>query len=282
LKKWLLRNVPRFAHSTARRFNLSIAGSVKERYETEGDLGSLAMTLKSKQRTLSFGIKPKALTANAVLKTFREIANIAGSKSQLLKVNLIKKMLVAAQEPVEAKYIIRGLQGKLRIGLAQSTVLISLAHALAFTLPSTVEETTILEATTTDVGEKNDSDEEEEESDDKEDEDKNVKVFQDESAPIEKRLEGAVNIIKQVYSEVPSYDALLDAALKVPLVAVHGACSFQPGIPVVPMLAKPTKSIQGASHTAAAAAVCQKYFVLYIYESSAFSHFLTLQRSSID
>jgi DNA ligase-1 len=235
------------------RQHFSVAGSVKDMYKTEGDLGSLAMTLKSKQRTLSFGIKPKALTAELVIKTFREIANIAGSKSQLLKVNLIKKMLVAAQEPVEAKYIIRGLQGKLRIGLAQSTVLTSLAHALAFTLPSTVEETTILEKAAS-IGE-NDSDEE---GDSDKDDDKNVTVFQDDSAPIEKRLEAAVNIVKQVYSEVPSYDAFLDAALKVPLVALPDACAFQPGIPVVPMLAKPTKSIQGKSLTAAAA-VWRKY-----------------------
>lgn len=204
------------------------------------------MTFKSKQRTLSFGIKPKALTANNVLKTFREIANIAGSKSQQLKVNLIKKMLVAAQEPVEAKYIIRGLQGKLRIGLAQSTVLISLAHSMAFTLPSTVEETTIVKNTSF-IGKKDDDDDDDEQAEIDTGDDKNVQVFQDDSAPIEKRLEAAVNIVKQVYSEVPSYDALLDAALKVPLVALHEACSFQPGIPVVPMLAKPTKSIQGES-----------------------------------
>ncbi len=203
-----------------------VPGNVKERYEAEGDLGNVAKTFKSKQRTLAFGMKPKALTAHQVLKTFREIANIVGSQSQKLKVNLIQKMLVAAQDPAETKYIIRGLQGKLRIGLAQSTVLISLAHALAFTLPSTVQETTVETIEQDAIQEKN------------------VQVFQDEGSPIEKRLEAAVNIVKQVYSEVPSYDALLDAALKVPLVVLHDACSFQPGIPVVPMLAKPTKSIQ--------------------------------------
>jgi DNA ligase 1 len=53
-----------------------------------------------------------------------------------------------------------------------------------------------------------------------------------------------VSIIKKAYSEVPSFDALLDASLHVPLEKLHKACTLQPGIPVAPMLAKPTKSIQ--------------------------------------
>ena len=53
-----------------------------------------------------------------------------------------------------------------------------------------------------------------------------------------------MNIVKKAYSEVPSYDALLEAALEVPLTDLHKACTLKPGIPVAPMLAKPTKSIQ--------------------------------------
>ena len=196
-------------------------GIVKEQYQGDGDLGTVAKSCKSKQRTLGFGIKPKPLTVARVLNVFREIAAITGSQSQKLKVDKIKKLLVAAQVAAETKYIIRGLQGKLRIGLAQSTVLISLAHALSFTIPESVD--------CTKQGDE---------------EDANAQVFQDDSVAAEKRLEAAVNMVKQVYSEVPSYDALLDAALKVPLVAIHEACAFQPGIPVTPMLAKPTKSIQ--------------------------------------
>jgi DNA ligase-1 len=197
---------------------------VKQQYQEVGDLGTVAKSCKSKQRTLMFGLKPKPLTVSRVIQVFREIAAISGSQSQKLKVDKIKKLLVAVQQSAETKYIIRGLQGKLRIGLAQSTVLISLAHALSFTIPETVDCTFV-------KGEQ-------------ENENENVKVFQDDAAPIEKRLEAAVNMVKQAYSEVPSYDALLDAALKVPLVGLHEACNFHPGIPVAPMLAKPTKSIQ--------------------------------------
>ena len=68
--------------------------------------------------------------------------------------------------------------------------------------------------------------------------------YADKKASLDKRLEAAVAIIKKAYSEVPSYDSLLDAALSVPLQEMYKACTLTPGIPVAPMLAKPTKSIQ--------------------------------------
>lgn len=111
---------------------------IKQKYEAEGDLGSVAKSSKGKQRMLGFGAKPKPLFAKEVLAVFREIASTTGAQSQKWKVDKIKKLLVRAQGP-EAKYIIRGLQGKLRIGLAQSTVLISLAHAVTLTPPEGVD-----------------------------------------------------------------------------------------------------------------------------------------------
>ena len=71
-----------------------------------------------------------------------------------------------------------------------------------------------------------------------------VAQYMDSSLSVEKRLEGAVAIVKKAYSESPSYDSLVDAALSVPLERLHEKCTLQPGIPVAPMLAKPTKSIQ--------------------------------------
>jgi DNA ligase 1 len=217
---------------------------VKEKLDAEGDLGTVAQTCKSKQRTLGFGMsKPKPLLVSQVLNTFREIANISGTKSQQIKVEKIKKLLVQVQDSTETKYIIRGLQGKLRIGLAQSTVLISLAHALSLTIPATVQpkgsDNVIVENAM-------------QQENDKDDKDATLlssvsltkQQLHEKSLTPEKRLEAAVNIIKQVYSEVPSYDALLDAALTVPLAELPDMCGFQPGIPVAPMLAKPTKSIQ--------------------------------------
>ena len=63
------------------------------------------------------------------------------------------------------------------------------------------------------------------------------------SIALDVKLETAVQIIKKAYSEVPSFDYLLDALLSSPLQEVHKACNLTPGVPVVPMLAKPTKSV---------------------------------------
>ena len=53
---------------------------------------------------------------------------MCSTQSQKTKVDLINKML-AACVGTESKYLIRSLEGKLRIGLAERTVVLSLAHA---------------------------------------------------------------------------------------------------------------------------------------------------------
>jgi len=195
---------------------------IKKKYEVDGDLGTVAMTAKGKQRTLGFGMKPKPLLAKEVLSVFRQIATTTGSKSQKWKVDKIKGLLVRAQDVAESKYIIRGLQGKLRIGLAQSTVLISLSHAIFLSGPltqSTMHETNDILS-------------------------EDAKNVSNEKLNLGLRLEAAVNIVKKAYSEVPSFDALVSALLIVPLSHLHKECTLRPGLPVEPMLAKPTKSIQ--------------------------------------
>jgi DNA ligase-1 len=194
-------------------------------------LGTVAKASKGKQRTLSFGVKPKPLLAKDVLAVFREIAHTSGAQSQKHKVDKIKKLLVRAQGP-EAKYIIRGLQGKLRIGLARSTVLISLAHAFCTTQPEGVAQYS------------NSTEDDNEDDEVKELLPEEVQLYRKSKNSKSDRAEAAVIIIKKAYSEVPSYDRLLDSLLKVPLDQLHIACTLTPGIPVEPMLAKPTKSIQ--------------------------------------
>eukprot|EP00985_Skeletonema_marinoi_P009372 scaffold4369_cov109-Skeletonema_marinoi.AAC.1 len=206
---------------------------IKKKYDTDGDLGTVAQTSKGKQKTLMFGKMsgPKRLNCVDVLTVFREIANVSGSQSQKWKVDKIKSLLVRAKG-VEPKYIIRGLQGKLRIGLAQTTVLASLAHAVVLTRPKGV----VL------LGE--DGLKEIRDLDGKEGAYPDfARKMCTKNLPLDVKLETAVAIIKKAYSEVPSFDSLLDALLSVPLQEVHKACTLKPGIPVEPMLAKPTKSV---------------------------------------
>lgn len=106
-----------------------------------GDLGLVAVKSRSTQPTM---FKPKPLTVRGVHKGLMDIATVSGNGAQGRKVDGIKKLLSAADAhstgkvdihkdkggPSEAKYIIRFLEGKLRLGLAEKTVLVSIAQAI--------------------------------------------------------------------------------------------------------------------------------------------------------
>ncbi len=51
---------------------------------------------------------------------------------------------------------------------------------------------------------------------------------------------------RQVYSECPSYDELVPALLERPIDELPQHVHFKPGVPVKPMLAKPTTGAPGA------------------------------------
>lgn len=114
---------------------------IKQDQKEIGDLGLVAVKSKSKQPTM---FKPKPLTVRAVHKGLIDIATTTGSGAQGRKVDGIKKLLSAADGHMsgnvdinkdkggasEAKFIVRFLEGKLRLGLAEKTVLTSLAQAM--------------------------------------------------------------------------------------------------------------------------------------------------------
>ncbi|PIN02718.1 ATP-dependent DNA ligase I [Handroanthus impetiginosus] len=145
--------------------------------------------------------KPEPLTVAKVFNTFRLIAKESGKDSQDKKKNHIKALLVAATD-CEPQYLIRLLQTKLRIGLAEQTLLTALGHAAVYS-------------------EKHSSP----------------------PAKFDNPLEEAAKIIKQVYSVIPVYDKIVPALLSGGVWNLPKTCSFSPGIPVGPMLAKPTKGV---------------------------------------
>lgn len=178
-----------------------------------GDLGLVAVKSRSTQPTM---FKPKPLTVRGVHQGLMAIATVTGGGAQGRKVDGIKKLLSAADAsgsgkvdigkdkggPSEAKFIVRFLEGKLRLGLAERTVLVSLAQAVVCHeaerkggVPSTAE------------------------------------------------LEKGESMLKTVYSELPSYDVIVPALLEHGIDKLRDEVKLRPGVPLKPMLAKPTKAI---------------------------------------
>ncbi|TLD33246.1 hypothetical protein PspLS_00467 [Pyricularia sp. CBS 133598] len=186
---------------------------IKQDQREIGDLGLVAVKSRSTQPTM---FKPKPLTVRGVFAGLTNIATITGNGAQGRKVDVIKKLLSAADVnnagkvdiskdkggPSEAKFIVRFLEGKLRLGLAERTVLPSLAQAIIAhesskkgTVPSTSD------------------------------------------------VEKAEQMLKTVYSELPSYELIIPALLEHGIMNLKDNCKLRPGIPLKPMLAKPTKAI---------------------------------------
>ncbi|KAI1355624.1 hypothetical protein F5Y01DRAFT_269288 [Xylaria sp. FL0043] len=178
-----------------------------------GDLGLVAVKSRSTQPTM---FKPKQLTVRGVHKGLMDVATVTGNGAQGRKVDLIKKMLSAADAhstgrvdiskdkggPSEAKYLVRFLEGKLRLGLAERTVLVSIAQAM---LAHEFE--------------------------------------QKGKTPTTAQIEEAEALLKSVYSELPSWDVIIPAMLKDGIMKLKDTCKLRPGVPLKPMLAKPTKAI---------------------------------------
>ena len=57
------------------------------------------------------------------------------------------------------------------------------------------------------------------------------------------RMEEAASTLKAVYSELPTYDRVVPALLEAGLDGLRDRCKLTPGVPLKPMLAKPTKAI---------------------------------------
>ena len=163
--------------------------------------------------------KPAPLTVPGVFKSLKEIATTTGQavsplelirltlQSQQKKIGIIKKLLAScssSKDPAqdhsnEAKYLIRSLEGKLRIHLAEKTALVSLAHAVVHAQSG-------------------------------------KKVSTSELAQAEET-------VKAVFSELPSYDIVVPALLEGGWKSLREDCKLTPGVPIKPMLARPTKSI---------------------------------------
>ncbi|ETI19421.1 hypothetical protein G647_09255 [Cladophialophora carrionii CBS 160.54] len=187
---------------------------IKEDHKKIGDLGLVAAKSRSKQSQM---FKPKPLTVRGVHQGLLDIAKMEGHGSQDQKVRAINKLMASADVssasknvdiekdkggPSEAKFLVRFLEGKLRLGLAEKTVIIALAQAVV-----------------------------------------THEAAQTGKVPSTEKLAEGEAALKTVYSELPSYEVIIPAMLEHGIFNLHETCKLQPGVPLKPMLAKPTKSI---------------------------------------
>ena len=171
---------------------------IKKDYQQVGDLGIVAQKSRSGQPTM---FKPAKLDIDLVFANLTSIAKTTGKDSQSKKISIINKMLTACEpKSAETKFLVRSLEGKLRIGLSEKTVLTAVAQAFVNY------------------------------------ESKGKKVTPE-------KLSQAEEIVREAYSQLPNYEELLETAYEKGIFNLLDNIHVTPGIPLKPMLAKPTKSV---------------------------------------
>ncbi len=104
------------------------ASAVERMYKEKGDIGAVGEELLRKASLSALG--GEELTVNQVHTMLSEITGASGPGSQEQKVNLLANLLASAT-PGEAKYILRIVIGKMRIGVAAMTLVEALATTFA-------------------------------------------------------------------------------------------------------------------------------------------------------
>ncbi|KAM9168528.1 DNA ligase 1 [Mergus octosetaceus] len=183
---------------------------IRSEAQDKGDLGLVAESSRCTQRTV---LAPAPLSAAGVLGKLREMATMSGNASASKKIGIIKGLFVACRHS-EARYLVRSLSGKLRIGLAEQSVLTALAHAVALTPPGQGWPPAVLDA-----GQG--------------------------MAPEARRawLEEQSRILKQTFCELPDYAAIVPVLLEHGLEKLPQHCGITPGVPLKPMLAQPARGV---------------------------------------
>lgn len=113
--------------------SLSVVATTTEQkvtaeYKARGDLGTAAEVILDKNTQSA--LREKQLTVEEVYTRLDQIAKSSGSGSVEAKVRLLTGLLSKAS-PVESKYLIRTALGRLRLGVADMTILDALAQAFA-------------------------------------------------------------------------------------------------------------------------------------------------------
>ncbi|XP_048225251.1 DNA ligase 1 isoform X2 [Perognathus longimembris pacificus] len=184
--------------------------SVRAEAAEKGDVGLVAESSRSTQRLM---LPPPPLSATGVFNKFRDIAGLTGSTSTTKKMDIIKGLFVACRHS-EARYIARSLSGRLRLGLAEQSVLAALAQAVSLTPPGQEFPPAVVDA------------------------------GKGKTAEARKTwLEEQGLVLKQTFCEVPDLDRIVPVLLEHGLERLPEHCKLSPGVPLKPMLAHPTRGV---------------------------------------
>uniref|UniRef100_A0A674BUW9 DNA ligase n=1 Tax=Salmo trutta TaxID=8032 RepID=A0A674BUW9_SALTR len=183
---------------------------IKAEAAEKGDLGLVAESSRNNQRIM---FQPANLIAGGVFNKLKDIGNMSGNSAMNKKIDIIKGLFVACRFS-EARYIVRSLAGKLRIGLAEQSVLSALSQAVCLTPPGQDFPPAVIDAG------------------------KGMSAEKQKAWIEEKSL-----ILKQTYCEMPNYDVIIPVILKEGIDELPNHCKLTPGVPLRPMLAHPTKGV---------------------------------------
>jgi len=105
---------------------------INEELKKKGDIGIIAQEIITQKRQAALfefiGLNEEKLTVDEVYETLDKVAKITGEGSQDAKIKIISGLLKKAT-PNEAKYLARTIVGTLRLGLADMTILDTIAIA---------------------------------------------------------------------------------------------------------------------------------------------------------
>lgn len=173
-----------------------------------------AVKQKETGKLKSFFTKPTVtssgpLTLKEVFKQFYEIAESKGSASIAEKESIILHLLERAKGGSITKYIVRFLGGGLKIKVQEKLILSALARSFALA-----------------------------------DYEGGAGVSESKLKQLTDKIQSTIN---RAVTQHPNYDHLVQALLKhgvSDLESVEHDCRVQAGVPMAPMLAKPTKGIK--------------------------------------
>lgn len=174
---------------------------IKSDVEKKGDMGDVAVSSRSNQRCV---IPPPKLFVRSVYHKLREVAQMTGHSSSAKKTAMIKGLIVSCRD-CEARYLVRSLSGKLRIGLAEQSLLTALGQAITAY------------------------------------ENRKLRRGGDE---FKQASEKVIGLLKVAYCECPNYDKIIEVVLKDGSQCLPEKCKLTPGIPLKPMLAHPSKGVE--------------------------------------